>query len=69
MTKRAKKEKDRWDPVLDQIDFKGLTREEVLGQDGLVKQLTGRLLQRILETGMDAQCRGVRYLIPYYIRN
>jgi transposase-like protein len=39
--------------LLDQIDFKGLTQEEVLGQNGLVKQLTGRLLQRALETEMD----------------
>jgi transposase-like protein len=53
MAKREKKEKDQWDLVLDQIDFKGLTQEEVLGQDGLVKQLTGRLLQRVLEAEMD----------------
>jgi hypothetical protein len=30
-----------------------LTQDEVLGQDGLVKQLTGRLLQRVLEAEMD----------------
>ncbi|MDR1306316.1 MAG: IS256 family transposase [Treponema sp.] len=53
MAERAKKEKDQWDLVLDQIDFKGLTQDEVLGQDGLVKQLTGRLLQRVLEAEMD----------------
>jgi transposase-like protein len=53
MAKREKKQKDQWDLVLDQIDFKGLTQEEVLGQDGLVKQLTGRLLQRVLDTEMD----------------
>jgi transposase-like protein len=35
------------------VDFKGLTQEEVLGQDGLVKQLTSRLLQRVLEAEMD----------------
>jgi hypothetical protein len=34
MAKREKKEKDQWDLVLDQIDFQGLTREEVPGQDG-----------------------------------
>jgi hypothetical protein len=39
MAKRA--EKDQWDRVLDQIDFKGLTQEEVLGQGGLIKHLTG----------------------------
>ncbi|MDR1210688.1 MAG: transposase [Spirochaetaceae bacterium] len=36
-----------------------MTREEVPGQDGPVKQLTGRLLQRVLEAGMDGHpgCR------------
>jgi transposase-like protein len=40
--------------VLDQIDFKGLTQEEVLGQDGLLKQLTGRILQKILDAEMTS---------------
>jgi transposase-like protein len=53
MAKREKKEKDHWDLVLDQIDFKGLTQDEILGQDGPVKQLTGRLLQRALEAETD----------------
>jgi transposase-like protein len=53
MANREKKEKDQWDVLLDQIDFKGLTQDEVLGQNGLGKQLTGRLLQRVLETEMD----------------
>jgi transposase-like protein len=53
MAKRERKEKDQWDLLLDQIDFKGLTQDEVLGQDGLVKQMTGRLLQRVLEAEMD----------------
>jgi transposase-like protein len=39
--------------MLDQIDLHGLTRDEVLGQDGLLKQLTGRLLSKILEAEMD----------------
>jgi transposase-like protein len=51
-TRARRKEKDRWDTLLDQIDFKGLTQEEVLGQNGLVKQLTGRLLQKALEAEM-----------------
>jgi transposase-like protein len=38
--------------MLDTIDFKGLTQDEVLGQDGLVKQLTGKILQRALEAEM-----------------
>jgi transposase-like protein len=53
MVKREKREKDQWDVLLDQIDFKGMTQDEVLEQDGLVKQLTGRLLQRVLETERD----------------
>jgi transposase-like protein len=52
--KRAKREPDQWDTLLDQLDLRGLTQEEVLGQDGLVKQLTGRLLQKILEAEMTA---------------
>jgi transposase-like protein len=51
-TRARRKEKDQWDTLLDQIDFKGLTQEEVLGQNGLVKQLTGRLLQKALEAEM-----------------
>jgi transposase-like protein len=55
MTKtRKRREPDQWDTVLDQIDFRGLTQDEVLGQDGLLKQLTGRILQKILETEMTS---------------
>ena len=46
---RKKKEKDILDQILDTIDFKGLTQDEVIGQDGLIKQLTGRILQKALE--------------------
>jgi transposase-like protein len=53
MAKRAKREKDQWDHLLEQIDFHGMTQEEVLGQNGLIKQLTGRILQWALECGMD----------------
>jgi transposase-like protein len=53
MAKREQREKDRWDNLLDQIDFKGLAQDEVLGRGGLVKQLTGRVLQKILEAEMD----------------
>jgi hypothetical protein len=50
---RKKRERDQWDDLLDAIDFKGLTQEEVLGQGWLIKQLTGRLrrpFRRGLET-------------------
>jgi len=50
--KREKKEKDIIDQMLDNIDFRGLTQDEVVGQDGLIKQLTGRILQRALEAEM-----------------
>ena len=49
---RKKKEKDVLDQILDTINFKGLTQDEVVGQDGLIKQLTGRILQRALEAEM-----------------
>ena len=41
--KKAVKEKDIIDQLLDNINFKGLTQDEVVGQDGIIKQLTGRL--------------------------
>ena len=50
--KKPPKEKDVIDQLLDNIDFKGLTQDEVVGQDGLIKQLTGRILQRALEAEM-----------------
>ena len=50
--KKKEKEKDVLDQILDQINFKGLTQDEVVGQDGLIKQLTGRILQRALEAEM-----------------
>jgi len=50
--KKPAKEKDIIDKMLDTIDFRGLTQDEVVGQDGLIKQLTGRILQRALEAEM-----------------
>ncbi|MCL1815652.1 MAG: transposase [Treponema sp.] len=50
--KKQEKEKDIIDQRLDNIDFKGLTQDEVADQDGLIKQLTGRILQRALEAEM-----------------
>ena len=50
--KKPPKEKDIIDQMLDNIDFKGLTQDEVAGQDGLIKQLTGRILRRALEAEM-----------------
>jgi len=42
--KKEKKEKDIIDQLLDNIDFRGLTQDEVVGQDALIKQLTERIL-------------------------
>jgi transposase-like protein len=50
--KKEKKEPDILDQILDAIDFRGLTQDEVVGQDGLIKQLTGKILQRALDAEM-----------------
>jgi len=50
--KKKEQEKDILDQILDTIDFKGLTQDEVAGQNGLIKQLTGKILQRALEAEM-----------------
>ena len=50
--KREKKEKDILDQILDTIDFRGLTQDEIAGKDGLIKQLTGKILQRALDAEM-----------------
>jgi len=53
MAKRKPKEKDAIDLLLDQIDFHGLTQEDVLGQNGLLKTLTAKLLNRAMEAEME----------------
>ena len=50
--KKTAKEKDVLDQMLDTIDFRGLTQDEVAGRNGLIKRLTGRILQRALEAEM-----------------
>jgi transposase-like protein len=50
--KKVEKEKDIIDQLLDNINFKGLTQDEVVGKDGIIKQLTGRILQRALDAEM-----------------
>ena len=50
--RKPAKEKDIIDQMLDSIDFRGLTQDEVAGKDGLIRQLTGRILQRALEAEM-----------------
>ena len=51
--RKEKKEKDIIDQLLDTIDFRGLTQDEVVGQEGLIKQLSGKILQRALEAEMS----------------
>lgn len=55
MSKRKKeaKEPDLIDKLLSGIDFHGLTQEQVLGQGGILKQLTGRILQAALNAEMS----------------
>jgi hypothetical protein len=49
MTKtRKQQERDQWDDLPDKIDFKGLTPDEVLVRGGLLKQLTGWVLQKAI---------------------
>lgn len=40
--------------MLDQIDFHGMTAEELSGENGLLKQLTSRFYSRALEAEMDS---------------
>ena len=47
------KEKDVIDKMLDQIDFHGMTAEELSGENGLLKQLTSRFYSRALDAEMD----------------
>ena len=50
--KNPRKEKDIIEQLPDNIDFRGLTQDEVVGEDGLIKQLSGRILQRAVEAEM-----------------
>ena len=48
------KEKDVIDQLLDQIDFHGMTAEELAGENGLLKKLTSRFYAKALDAEMDA---------------
>ena len=48
-----KKEKDVIDHLLDQIDFHGMTAEELAGENGLLKKLTSRFYSKALDAEMD----------------
>ncbi len=39
--------------IISQLDLSGMTQEKLFGQDGIIRNLTSRLLNRILEAEMD----------------
>ena len=47
------KEKDVIDQLMDQIDFHGMTAEELAGENGLLKKLTSRFYSKALDAEMD----------------
>lgn len=53
MAKRNKREKDVIDNIVDQLDLRGVTQDELFGKDGLVKALTSRILGKALQAEMD----------------
>ena len=63
-----KKEKDVIDRMLDQIDFHGMTAEELAGENGLLKQLTSRFYSRALEAEMEAHLGYKKMTMPVTIR-
>ncbi len=48
----AKKSKDELDKLLDTIDFRNLSKEEITGPDGLLKELSKRMLERAMNAEM-----------------
>ena len=53
LANRKPKEKDVIDQLLDQIDFHGMTAEELAGENGLLKKLTSRFYSKALDAEMD----------------
>jgi len=49
----AKKQKDRLDTLLDSIDFKNLSANEITGPEGLLKELSKRMLERAMNAEME----------------
>ena len=47
------KSKDQIDKLLDDIDFKNLSAEEITGPDGLLKMLSKRMLEKAMEAEME----------------
>ena len=65
-----KKEKDVIDRMLDQnrmldqIDFHGMTAEELAGENGLLKKLTSRFYSKVLDAEMDKHLGYKKMIIP-----
>ena len=53
MAKKDKQKKDAIDNIINQLDLDGVTQDELFGEDGLVKALTSRILNKALEAEMD----------------
>ena len=49
----AKKQKDELDNLLDSIDFKNLSADEITGPGGLLKELSKRMLERAMNAEME----------------
>jgi putative transposase len=49
----AKRSKDGLDKLLDSIDFKNLSANEITGPEGLLKELSKRMLERAMNAEMD----------------
>ncbi len=47
------KARDQIDKLLDEIDFKNLSTEEITGQDGLLKLFTKRIVEKAMEVEME----------------
>ena len=62
-----KKEKDVIDRMLDQIDFPGMTAEELAGENGLLKKLTRRFYSRALDAEMDEHLGYKKMTMPVTI--
>ena len=46
--------------IVSQLDLSGMTQEELLGQNGLIKALTSSLLNKVIETEMDVHLGGYK---------
>ena len=53
LVKKQTKEEDVINRMLEQIDFCGMTAEELAGENGLLKKLTSRFYSRALDAEMD----------------